>query len=398
MININEILSKCKKQFDYVDEICEINSLKILESFRKNRVSESHFAPSTGYGYGNSGREIINKVFAKSFGAESALVSSSFVSGTHAISVALFALLRPNQRVLFITGKPYDTIDSILNGSNCCSLKDFEIKHEICDYKKDNLLFYLKKSPEVVYIQKSRGYSFRDSLSILKIKNLIEKIKFLSPESVVLVDNCYGEFVEQFEPTDVGADLIVGSLIKNPGAGISPSGGYIAGKRELVSLCEQRLLASGLKDMGASSNNREILMGLFYSPLAVRESLKSGIFASALFEYAGFEVSPRYDDKRYDIVTCIKLENEKNLLKFCESVQKYSPIDSFVVPEPWNMPGYDHKVVMAAGGFVSGSSIELSADAPLKEPFAVWFQGGTNFYLAKKALISSFNEILMPND
>lgn len=398
MVNLDEILSKCKKQFDYVDKICEINSLKILESFRENKVSESHFAPSTGYGYGNTGREVINKVFAQSFGAESALVSSNFVSGTHVISVALFALLRPNQKVLFITGKPYDTLDTILNGNNCCSLKDFEIKHEICDYKKDNLIFYLKKNPDVVYIQKSRGYSFRDSLSVLEIKRLIEKVKLLSPKSIVLVDNCYGEFVEQFEPTGVGADLVVGSLIKNPGAGISPSGGYIAGKRELVSLCEQRFLASGLKDMGASSNNREILMGLFYSPLVVRESLKSGIFASALFEYAGFEVSPRYDDKRYDIVTCIKLENEKNLLKFCESVQKYSPIDSFVVPEPWNMPGYDHKVVMAAGGFVSGSSIELSADAPLKEPFAVWFQGGTNFYLAKKALVSSFNEILISNN
>ena len=221
MTNIDEILSKCKKQFDYVDEICEINSLKILESFRKNRVSESHFSPSTGYGYGNSGREIINKVFAKSFGAESALVSSSFVSGTHAISVALFALLRPNQRVLFITGKPYDTLDSILNGSNCCSLKDFEIKHEICDYKKDNLVFYLKKSPEVVYIQKSRGYSFRDSLSVLEIKRLIEKVKLLSPKSVVLVDNCYGEFVEQFEPTDVGADLVVGSLSREERVGFA---------------------------------------------------------------------------------------------------------------------------------------------------------------------------------
>ena len=366
-----------------------MNSVKILSSFRVNRVSDTHFGVSTGYGYSNSGRKILNKVFADSFGAEDALVSENFVSGTHAISTAIFGVIKPKQSILFVTGKPYDTLEQIINGKDCCSLKDLQVTCKICDHSNEDISGYLERKPEVVYIQRSRGYSLRKSLCIDNIEILIKKIKEISPESIVLVDNCYGEFVEEREPTEVGADLIVGSLIKNPGAGIAPSGGYIAGRSDLINLCKQRFLAPGLLDIGSSNHNRELFMGLYYSPLAVREALKTSIFASHLFEKAGFEVSPRYFEKRADIITSINLKSEKNLRIFCESIQNYSPVDSFVVPEPWKMPGYDHDIIMAAGGFISGSSIELSADAPVKEPYTVWFQGGTNFYLSKLALLEA---------
>lgn len=381
-------------EFEFVNGICEKNSKKILKAFKNNKVSEVHFANSTGYGYGNSGREVINSVFAEAFGAESALVSSSFVSGTHAIATAIFALLRPKDTILFITGRPYDTLSTIINGKNCCSLKDFNINVEICDFLNDDIEFFLKNIPKVVYLQRSMGYSLRKSLKICDIENLIRKIRKNSPKSIILVDNCYGEFVQEKEPTEVGADLIVGSLIKNPGAGIAPSGGYIAGKKKLIELCEQRFLAPGLKNIGASHFNRELLMGLFYAPLAVREALKTAVFASEIFSQAGFGVLPPPNEGRADIITAINLKSEENLKIFCKCIQNNSPVDSFVTPEPWEMPGYDHKVIMASGGFIAGSSIELSADAPLKPPYTVWFQGGTNFYLAKDALMNALELIL----
>ncbi len=379
---------------DIIEKICENNSKKILKAFQINKVSEAHFASSTGYGYGNIGRKIINNVFAQSFGAESAIVSSNFVSGTHAIATAIFAVLRPKDAILFITGKPYDTLEQVINGKNCCSLGDFNINYQICDFLNDNIEFFLKNLPKVVYLQRSMGYTLRKSLKIYEIECLIKKIRKISPKSIILVDNCYGEFVQEQEPTEVGADLIVGSLIKNPGAGIAPSGGYIAGKKELVDLCEQRFLAPGLKNTGASYFNRELLMGLFYAPLAVREALKTAVFASKLFEQAGFEVFPKFHEERADIITAINLKSEENLRIFCKCIQNNSPIDSFLIPEPWEMPGYDYKIIMASGGFISGSSIELSADAPLKEPYTLWFQGGTNFYLAKYTLINALNLIL----
>lgn len=386
MVDVDKILEKCKHQFEYIDCICEKNSLKVLESFRKNRVEECHFAQSNGYGYGNIGRDVLNQVFADSLGFESALVSANFVSGTHAISTALFGVARPKDSILVLTGTPYDTLDQVINGVRCGSLNDFGIKCTICDYKKDNINIELKKKPNIVYIQRSRGYSLRDSLRVNEINELISRVRNISPRSIIIVDNCYGEFVEETEPS---ADLIVGSLIKNPGAGISPSGGYIAGKKDLVSLCEQRFLAPGLKDIGASTFNRELFMGLFYAPLAVRESLKSAVFASSLFEEAGFEVFPKFNEVRADIVSSINLKSEENLKIFCKSIQEFSPVDSFLIPEPWRMPGYSHDVIMAAGGFISGSSIELSADAPVRDPYTVWLQGGTNFYLAKYALINA---------
>lgn len=394
MINVDKIINRCQKQFDYLEKIFEENSIKILNSFRKNKISESHFSCSTGYGYENSGRTSLNNVFKDCFDAEDAFVSENFVSGTHAISTSLFAVTNPGDLILFLTGIPYDTLNQVLNGNNCCSLKDLKINSLICDFLEENIENFLKRNPRVVYIQRSRGYSIRKSLTISEIENLIERVKKISPNSVIIVDNCYGEFVENLEPTSVGADLAVGSLIKNPGGGIAPSGGYIVGKKHLVKLCEQRFLAPGLHNMGASFHNRELFMGIFYAPLFVREAVKSAIFASALFEDLGFKVYPSVEEKRADIVTSIDLERKDNLLKFCESIQKNSPVDSFITPVPWKMPGYDHEVIMSSGGFISGSSIELSADAPVKPPYRVFFQGGTNFYIAKRALINAAESVV----
>ena len=372
---------------NYIDELTEKNSIKILNSFIDNRVSEMHFSQSTGYGYSNVGRDVLNKVFAQSMDSEDALVSENFVSGTHAISTAILSLVRPGDTVLFATGSPYDTLDKLINASNCCSLRDLNVNVEIKDYLINNeFIESLKKSPKVVYIQRSKGYTNRKSLSIDDIKKLILIIRDNTPYSIIVVDNCYGEFVYENEPTFFGADLIVGSLIKNPGAGISVSGGYICGKKKYIDLCKQRFLAPGLLDIGASSHNRELFMGLFYAPLAVRESLKTAKFASTIFSNAGFKVSPEPDERWNDIITSIDLKSRRNLEIFCKIVQNNSPIDSFVTPESWDMPGYNHQVIMSSGGFISGSSIELSCDAPVKEPFTIYLQGGTNFYISKHVL------------
>ncbi len=377
-----------------LDSLTEKNSAKILNAFIENKVSESHFAQTTGYGYGNTGREILNHVFADSMNSEDALVSENFASGTHAISNAIFSIVRPSQTILFATGRPYDTLGKLVFGVDCCSLKDFNVNVEIGDYLvEDDFSIKLRNRPSVVYIQRSRGYTKRKSLSIFDIKEIIDKIKKKSPKSVVIVDNCYGEFVEEVEPTSVGADLIVGSLIKNPGAGIAPSGGYICGGKKYIDLCKQRFLAPGLTDVGASNHNRELLMGLFYSPMAVREALKTAQYASKIFYEKGFEVQPKPSEKWNDIITSIDLESEEKLRLFCKIIQRFSPVDSFLSPEPWSMPGYNHDVIMSSGGFISGSSIELSCDAPIKPPFTVYLQGGTNFYLSKYALDNAIKEI-----
>lgn len=377
-----------------LDSLTEKNSIKILNAFIENKVSESHFAKTTGYGYGNTGREVLNRVFASSMNSEDALVSENFVSGTHAISNAIFSIVRPNQTILFATGRPYDTLDKLVFGIGCCSLKDFHVNIEIGDYLiEDDFSIKLGNLPNVVYIQRSRGYTKRRSLSIFDIKKIIDTVKKKSPKSIIIVDNCYGEFVEEVEPTFVGADLIVGSLIKNPGAGVAPSGGYVCGRRKYVNLCKQRFLAPGLTDIGSSTHNRELFMGLFYSPIAVRESLKTAQYASRIFYEKGFEVQPKPSEKWNDIITSIDLRSEDNLRLFCKVIQRFSPVDSFLSPEPWSMPGYNHDVIMSSGGFISGSSIELSCDAPVKPPFTVYLQGGTNFYLSKYALDNAIREV-----
>lgn len=382
----------CGKQFTEIDKITEYNQLKVQKAFIDNKISESHFCTSTGYGYGDRGREDLDKVWAQVFGAESALVRHNFTCGTHTLATALFGVLRPNDKMLCVTGTPYDTIHNVIgiSGEGMGSLKDFGISYDQVPLKNERLDYEaiekaVDNSVTMVYIQRSRGYELRPSLSVDEIGKVCSIAKNKNPDVIVMVDNCYGEFVEMKEPTEVGADLIAGSLIKNAGGGIATTGGYIAGRKDLVEKCAYRLTTPGLgTEVGATLGlNRELYMGLFYAPHTVGEALKSAVYISALFEIFGYDVTPKYNDTRHDIVQSLGLENPESLVAFCQGIQSGSPIDSFVLPEPWDMPGYDSKVVMAAGAFTLGSSIELSADAPIREPYFAWIQGGLNFHSAK---------------
>lgn len=382
----------CKEQFDYIEEVTEYNQLKVQKAFINNGISESHFVSSTGYGYGDRGRETLDKVWAEVFDAEDALVRHNFTCGTHTLATALFGVLRPGDKMLCVTGTPYDTIHCVIgiSGEGMGSLKDFGVEYGEVPLKNEKLDFdAIEKAVDdnttMVYIQRSRGYELRPSLSVDEIGKVCDIVKKKNPNVIVMVDNCYGEFVEKTEPTQVGADLIAGSLIKNAGGGIATTGGYIAGRHDLVEKCAYRLTTPGLgKEVGATLGmNRELYMGLFFAPHTVGEALKSAVFISALFESFGYSVTPEYNETRHDIVQCLGLENAESLVAFCQGIQSGSPIDSFVLPEPWDMPGYDSKVVMAAGAFTLGSSIELSADAPIREPFYAWIQGGLNFHSAK---------------
>lgn len=382
----------CKEQFDYIEEVTEYNQLKVQKAFINNGISESHFVNSTGYGYGDRGRETLDKVWAEIFGAEDALVRHNFTCGTHTLATALFGVLRPGNKMLCVTGTPYDTIHGVIgiSGEGMGSLKDFGVEYSEVALKNERLDFdaienAVNDSTTMVYIQRSRGYELRPSLSVDEIGKVCDIVKKKNPNVIVMVDNCYGEFVEKTEPTQVGADLIAGSLIKNAGGGIATTGGYIAGRHDLVEKCAYRLTTPGLgKEVGATLGmNRELYMGLFFAPHTVGEALKSAVFISALFESFGYSVTPKYNETRHDIVQCLGLENAESLVAFCQGIQSGSPIDSFVLPEPWDMPGYDSKVVMAAGAFTLGSSIELSADAPIREPYYAWIQGGLNFHSAK---------------
>lgn len=382
----------CKEQFDCIEEVTEYNQLKVQKAFINNSISESHFVNSTGYGYGDRGRETLDKVWAEVFGAEDALVRHNFTCGTHTLATALFGVLRPGDKMLCVTGTPYDTIHGVIgiSGEGMGSLKDFGVEYSEVPLKNERLDFdaienAVNDSTTMVYIQRSRGYELRPSLSVDEIGKVCDIVKKKNPNVIVMVDNCYGEFVEKTEPTQVGADLIAGSLIKNAGGGIATTGGYIAGRHDLVEKCAYRLTTPGLgKEVGATLGmNRELYMGLFFAPHTVGEALKSAVFISSLFESFGYSVTPKYNETRHDIVQCLGLENAESLVAFCQGIQSGSPIDSFVLPEPWDMPGYDSKVVMAAGAFTLGSSIELSADAPIREPYYAWIQGGLNFHSAK---------------
>lgn len=388
----DKALKLCKEQFEYIDEITEFNQLKVQKAFIEYGVSESHFTPTTGYGYNDRGRDTLDKVWAKVLGAEDALVRHNFTCGTHTLATALFGVLRPGDNILCVTGTPYDTIHNVIgiSGENMGSLKDFGInysevplKNEHFDY--DAIENAIDNDVTMVYIQRSRGYELRPSLSVDEIERVCKTVKGKNPNVIVMVDNCYGEFVEKREPTEAGADLIAGSMIKNAGGGIAVTGGYIAGKKDLVEKCAYRLTTPGLgREVGASlGHNRELFMGLFYAPHTVGEALKSAVFVSALFEGFGYDVTPKFNEVRHDIVQSLGLENAESLVAFCQGIQSGSPIDSYVLPEPWDMPGYDSRVVMAAGAFTLGSSIELSADAPIREPYYAWIQGGLNFHSAK---------------
>ena len=397
-------LESAKENFNYIDEITEYNQQKMLKAFIDKGVTEAMFAETTGYGYGDRGREIIDEVFAQAVGAEDSIVRHNFTCGTHTLAVALFGVLRPGDTMLSVTGRPYDTIQPVIGlkkDGNMGSLKDFGVKYDEVELKDERLDYEaieerLKKGDvKMVYIQRSRGYLLRPSLSVAEIKKVVDITRKFS-NAMVMVDNCYGEWTEKIEPTDVGADLMAGSLIKNPGGGIAKTGGYIAGKKEFVDMCAYRLTTPGLgREVGATlGHSRELFMGIFNGPHVVGEALKVACFTAALFELMGFETTPKKDESRHDIIQAVKLLNRDKLIAFCQGIQKGSPIDSFVVPEPWPMPGYDNDVIMAAGAFTMGSSIELSADAPLREPYAVWLQGGLNFHSGKVSVMYAAENVL----
>ncbi len=397
--------ARAQKKFSEIDEICEYNQTKVLNAFIKNRVAETDLGISTGYGYGDSGRETLDRVFADCMGAEDAIVRHSFASGTHTLTVALFGILRPGDKVLVLTGKPYDTIIGVFGAEEYSdgSLADFGIEYHQIELLPDGTPDINAIRSELswgnykmAYIQRSCGYSLRPSLSIERIAELCSAVKEVSPQTVIMVDNCYGEFTEDKEPTQVGADIIAGSLIKNPGGAIAPTGGYIAGKKAYVEMCANRMTCPGVgREVGATlGHNRELFMGLFSAPHVVGEALKTAVYAAALFELLGYEVYPKVEDKRTDIIESIVLGSSASLIAFCEGLQSGAPVDSFVSPQPSPMPGYDDEVIMAAGAFTLGSSIELSADAPLREPYAVWMQGGINFHSSKAAILFAVQRMI----
>ena len=386
-----------KPQFKAIDEITEYNQNKVLKAFIDNNVSESCFGTTTGYGYDDKGRDTLERVFAQIMNTEDAIIRHNFVSGTHTITVALFGLLRPGDTLLSVAGMPYDTLRGVIGISpKDGSLKEFGVNYEQIDLDKNGGIDYkaleerLKSSPvKIAYIQRSRGYETRPSLTISEIEKTVKLVKSICPETIVMVDNCYGEYVEEKEPTDVGADIIMGSLIKNPGGGIAPTGGYIAGKRDLVEKCAARLTAPGIgKEVGATlGTSREMYLGVFNAPHAVGEALKTATFASKIFEMQGFEVTPKSDEKRTDIIQTVVLGSAEKLIGFCQGLQHGMPVEAYVSPEPWDMPGYDDPVIMSSGSFTAGATIELSADGPIREPYAAWMQGGLNYHSAKTGIL-----------
>ena len=398
-------LKRCEPSFKRIEEITEYNQTKVLGAFIKHRVGEMHLGVSTGYGYGDEGRDNLDRVLAECMGAEDALIRHSFASGTHTLTVALFGILRPGDKVLVLTGRPYDTITGVfgIDGPSDGSLADFGVKYNQVELLPDGTPDINAIRGELswgnykmAYIQRSRGYSLRPSLTIDDIKVLCDTVREVSPQTVIMVDNCYGEFVETKEPCEVGADLIAGSLIKNAGGGIAPTGGYIAGKSRYVEMCANRMTCPGVgREVGATlGHNRELYMGLFSAPHVVGEALKTAVYSSALLEMLGYTVSPTFDEKRGDIIQSVVLKNRDALIAFCQGMQSGAPVDSFVVPEPWAMPGYTDPVIMAAGAFTLGASIELSADGPLREPYAAWMQGGLNFHSAKAGVLLAAQKML----
>ena len=380
-----KIADSLKPRFDAIDEIAEYNQMKVIAAMQKNRVSAEHLYGTTGYGYNDAGRETLEAVYADIFHTEDALVRPQITCGTHALNVALAANLRPGDELMSPVGKPYDTMDEIIGiRPSKGSLAEYGITYAQADLKPDGSFDYdaikaaINERTKLVTIQRSKGYAQRPTLSVERIGELIAFIKSIKSDVICMVDNCYGEFVQTIEPSDVGADLIVGSLIKNPGGGLAPCGGYIAGKKEYVEQAAYRLTSPGLgKEVGATLGvNQSFFQGLFMAPVVTAGALKGAIFAANLYERLGFKVIPNGSEPRFDIIQAIELGSAEGLIAFCKGIQAAAPVDSYVTPEPWDMPGYDSEVIMAAGAFVQGSSIELSADGPLREPYSVFFQGG----------------------
>ena len=394
----------CSAEFARIDEIARYNGEKVLSAFIKNKVSEPYLHGTTGYGYDDAGRDTLDRVYADAFGTEDALVRFNFVNGTHTISTALFGILRPGDRLLMCTGAPYDTLEEIVgkrgkpgNGS----LRDYGVEYEEVDLLENGMpdlgrITERAMGAKIAYIQRSRGYSTRPSYTVADIKKIVDAVRKSSPDAVIMVDNCYGEFVEKLEPTNVGADIMMGSLIKNPGGGLASTGGYIAGRRDLIELCAYRLTCVGMgKEIGASLHqNREMYMGFFLAPQTVANAVKTSVFACRLFSMLGFGTLPAPGEPRADIIASILLKNESALCSFIRGIQHGAPVDSFATPEPVETPGYESKVIMAAGAFTMGASIELSADAPMREPYAAWLQGGLTYPTGRAGIVIAAQNML----
>ena len=404
--NIRNITSQAETaladKFREIDEIAAFNQQKVLQAFIDNRVGTAHFNPTTGYGYDDVGRETLDKIYAQVFGAEAALVRHNIVNGTHCLAIALFAVLRPGDTLLAVTGKPYDTLEEVIgiSGEGVGSLREFGVKYEQVDLAGgapdiEAIKKALHSGVKAVIIQRSKGYDWRESVCVEDIGKIVAAVRQVKPDTVCIVDNCYGEFVEKIEPTQVDADLVVGSLIKNPGGGLAQTGGYIAGKEKYVEMAAYRQTCPGIgAECGATlGQNRFMYQGLFMAPHAVAQAVKAAALCSGIMERLGYEVNPRPNDFRSDIIQAVKFNDEERLIKFIQAIQTASPVDSYALPLPWDMPGYQHQVIMAAGTFVSGASIELSADAPIKPPYVCFMQGGLTYESAKIALMYAAGEV-----
>ncbi|NLY96960.1 MAG: hypothetical protein GX082_05940 [Clostridiaceae bacterium] len=397
--------NKVKDVFKKIDEIKEYNQIKVIDAFRHNRIGEIHFHGSTGYGYNDRGRDALEMLYARVFSTEDALVRQGITTGTHAIAIVLFGCLRPGDLLLSVTGKPYDNLEEVIgirkSAENAGSLKDFGISYEQIELKKDGAPDYnairdaMSRKPKMVFIQRSKGYTRRPALSVSEIGKIVNTVKEVNKDSIVFVDNCYGEFTDILEPTEAGADVMAGSLIKNPGGGLAPSGGYIVGTSRIVEMAAARYNVPGLgKETGCTLGDPRLLFqGLYMAPHVVAESLKGMVFTAAILEGYGFETYPKYSDERNDIIQSMYFHSKEQLIAFCQGIQAGSAVDSFATPYPWAMPGYDSEVIMAAGAFVQGSSLELSMDAPVKEPYTGYIQGGLTYENVKLAIMVSLKKM-----
>jgi cystathionine beta-lyase family protein involved in aluminum resistance len=402
---VDDAESELKEVFKSMEQTAEMNQLKVMKAFNDHKVSERHLLPTTGYGYDDDGRDTLDKIYAQVFGAEDALVRMNWVNGSHTLSTMLGAVLRPNDVLLAVTGKPYDTLEEVIGiaaESGNGSLKDFGIAYEQIDLKNGmpdyNLIEQTLKSKKIraVLIQRSKGYDIRPTYSAEQIGEIVSFVKRISPDTICLVDNCYGEFADTAEPTEYGADLMAGSLIKNPGGGLAPTGGYIAGKKELIELCAYRMTCVGIgRECGATMGfNRQAYQGFFMAPHTVLQALKSAALCSAVFSKLGFETDPMPLDRRHDIIQSVIFHDKDKMIAFIQGIQKGAPVDSFVLPEPWDMPGYRDQVIMAAGAFVQGASIELSADGPIREPYTAYMQGGLTYESAKLGITAAADNVI----
>lgn len=398
-----EVEDGLKARFEAIDAVAEVNQLKVIRAMQENKVSDVHFAATTGYGYNDLGRDTLEAVYAHVFGGEDALVRPQLISGTHALNIALSSILRPGDTLLSPVGKPYDTLEEVIGiRATPGSLTEFGITYKQVDFLEDGTVDYegikaaIDDTTKLVTIQRSKGYDWRPTLSVEAIGKIITLVKSVRQDIICMVDNCYGEFVQTEEPTTYGADLIVGSLIKNPGGGLAPIGGYIVGRKELIEMAAYRLTAPGLgKEVGATLGiTQSFFQGLFMAPTVVASAHKTAIFAAAVYERLGYEVIPPSSDERFDIIQAINMKSEEGVIAFCQGIQKAAPVDSHVLPVPWDMPGYDAPVIMAAGAFIQGSSIELSADAPIKPPYTAYFQGGLTWFHGKFGIIKALQNMV----